>query len=170
MFFLPVVTIMVCVTDVWIPPQYVRTGLPFAGFFFRLQTQRSRAKSCEEGSEGVNVCVGVSDRQHHVLYGCVLAKCRRTTSSSASVLWLLVLCWPITQIKLLQFSPSLPSTSLCCPLPGTFVFTWPTSQGTYSYLWLSGLAAKCAVPVKFFHSDLLQYPNWTVKSFPVIPP
>lgn len=32
----------------------------------------------------------------------------------------------------------LPMASPCCPLPATFVFIWPTSQGTHSYLWLSG--------------------------------
>lgn len=60
------------------------------------------------------------------------------------------------------------------PLPGTFVFTWSTSQGTCSYLWLSRLAAECAAPVNFllffFHCDLPQHPNWTVESLWPPPP
>lgn len=156
-------------------PQSVRTCLPFTGPTFEAANtqgtklwRRPRSGVCTRRRERqkastcfICVCVGEGRAERHVILG------ERPLA--------LALRWPLTQIKLPQFAPSPlvfspPSASLLCPLPGTFVFTWPTSQGTRSYLWLSGLAAECAAPVKFFHSDLPQHPNWTVQSFPVIPP
>lgn len=58
------------------------------------------------------------------------------TPSLLSTPWLWTRQWPLTQIK--RPRSSLPTASPCCTLPATFVFVWPTSQGTHSYLWLSG--------------------------------
>lgn len=58
---------------------------------------------------------------------------------SAPWLWLVVDLSP-------KLNFLLPTASPCCPLPATFVFIWPTSQGTHSYLWLSrpGSRVRCA--------------------------
>lgn len=63
-----------------------------------------------------------------------------------------------------------PPASPCFPLPGTFVFTWPTSQGTRSYLWLFGLAADYAAPVRLFHSSFSPAPNLNCSVISCHPP
>lgn len=90
--------------------------------------------------------------------------------------------WPITgeAAFLVDLSPILnfpsvfpllpPPASPCCPLPGTFVFTWPTSQGTRSYLWLLGLAAEYAAPVRLFHSNFSPAPKLNCSVISCHPP
>lgn len=71
-------------------------------------------------------------------------------------------------VSLLPVLP--PPASPCCPLPGTFVFTWPTSQGTRSYLWLLGLAADYAAPVRLFHSNFSPAPKLNCSVISCHPP
>lgn len=142
------------------------TFLPFAGSSFRAaSTQEWGSKLWRRSLRAVYVSVkGSKRKRQHGRVGD-----GQLIFHDRPLAWLRVDLSPKLNFhSLLPLLP--PSASPCCPLPGTFVFTWPTSQGTRSYLWLSGLAAEYAAPVKFFHSDLAQHPNWTVQSFPVIPP
>lgn len=142
MLFLPVGEMMACVTAPLTFPQCVcelacpSLALPSGPHTHWSQLMAMNAPTC---------CMYVrwqraAGRSRQVIFG----ECPLTLAS----------CRPLTQIKPPPFSPSPPSISLHCPLPGTFVFTWSTSQGTCSYLWLSGLAAKCAAPVKVFFFSL----------------
>lgn len=82
----------------------------------------------------------------------------------------LTLTWPLTQIKL-PHSPSSPLSLSPAAHCQALLFSHGRLLREHAHTCgFRGLAAECAVPVKFFHFDLPQHPNWTVQSFPVIPP
>lgn len=143
-------------------------SLPLSGSH---KTHR-RSLYCNKSSEGLHVLyMQKVDAERGInMFGVCACDCvgkwqQNYMSSWVSVPWLW-LCVDLSPKLNLYSSPSPPSASLRCPLPGTFVFTWPTSQGTRSYLWLLGLAAECAAPVNFFSLRLTPAPklNYSVIS------
>ncbi len=105
MFFLPAVAMMVCVTALLTFPQLYELARRSLALPLGLQTHRRRTQNCDEVAY---VCAWGSGRERpHVFYVCV---CWRRAAERNVILGerplALASRWPLTQIKLPQFSPS----------------------------------------------------------------
>lgn len=130
-----------------------------------------RWRKNSKGPEVVTVCVGRNDRRRQrVFYVVFLRRTGETRHLRRASFEDLASCWPLPQIKLPQFFPSPPSTSLLLPIARHFCFHMADFSGNILIFVAFGVGNKVCCACQVFWLWLTPAPKLNCSVISCHPP